>query len=122
MLERPHRKEKILELLHRTVGEILEEELDTPPGTMVTVSGVHLTPNRQEAHIGVTVFPFEQSSRVYYDIESRVREIQHRLNREMKMRPVPKVIFSIDASEEKGHRIYKLLEGAKEDDEDRASR
>jgi ribosome-binding factor A len=101
------RLEKINELIYRFISELLRKELDVD--SLVTVSSVSTSGNGQDCTIGVTVFPFEKSEIVLKEIEKRIYEIQKRLNRGLNMRPVPKIRFKIDESEEKGSGILKKI-------------
>jgi len=108
--ERPHRNEKIAELLRREVAKFVLELVPTPEGTLITVSRVLPSANHQHATAFVTVFPFEEAQKTLELLESRVYNIQHELNRELKMRPVPKIRFVLDESEEKARKIFDILD------------
>ncbi|MEK7500560.1 MAG: ribosome-binding factor A [Patescibacteria group bacterium] len=106
MLER--RLRKINELIQRFVGEMLRRELDTD--ALVTVSSVATSGNGQDCTIGISVFPFEKSPEVFKQIQKQVYEFQQTLNRGLAMRPVPKITFKLDESEEKGGRILREID------------
>ena len=116
--DRPHRKERIAELVHREVARLITAEADFAVELMVTVSGVEVSENHQHATIFVTVFPFEHAREVKRELDRVIREIQYRLNRALKMRPVPQIRFQIDESEEKGHHVLELIEKADDKSED----
>lgn len=101
------RLEKINEIIHRFVSDLIRREYDFD--SLVTVISVKTSGNGQDCTIGVTVFPFEKSEIVLKEIEKRIYEIQKRLNRGLNMRPVPKIRFKIDKSEEKGSGILKII-------------
>ena len=108
--ERPHRQEKIAELIHQSVGEIIKKELDFPVDILVTISGVELSPNHQHATIRVTVLPYEKQEEVIEVISKNIRVIQNQLNGSLRMRPVPKITFQIDDSEERARHILDILD------------
>lgn len=101
------RLKRIDELIHRFVADYLRCELDTD--ALVTISSVITTGNVQDCTIGITVFPFEKSKAVLKEIEKNIYEIQQALNRGLKMRPVPKVNFKIDESEEKAAKVLGVI-------------
>ena len=105
--------DKLNELLRRFVGEYLRKEMDFEDA-LVTVSSVVTTSNRQESTVGVTVFPFEKSARVLEILNKNIYETQKAVNRGLSIRPVPKIIFKIDESEEKGDRILRTLKNIEE--------
>ena len=102
------RLEKINELIYRFISQLLERELDVD--SLVTVSKVKTSGNGQQCSIGVTVFPFEKSKDVLKEIEKNIYEFQKKLNRGLRMRPVPKIRFEIDESEEKGGKILRAID------------
>ena len=105
------RLDKINELIHRFVSDLLRRELDVE--ALVTVSSVMTSANGQEAAINITVFPFEKSEAVLKEIQKNIYEFQQRLNRGLRMRPVPKIIFKLDESEEKGDKVLRVIDKLK---------
>ncbi len=118
MEDRPHRQEKIAELLRREVGRFIKERVEVPDGVLVTVSRVVPSPNHQHADVFVSVFPFERSEEVFEVLVSQVRQVQHPLNKELKMRPVPKLRFVLDEGEERARTILDILEQTKDGEAD----
>lgn len=103
------RKEKIAELIHREVGEVIGEEIDLSD-ELVTVSRVEISPNHQHATVMITVFPYEKSEEVLTKINREIGALQRIINRRLKMRPVPKISFELDQSEQKGQEIIDILD------------
>lgn len=106
------RLEKINELIRRFISDLLRRELDTD--ALVTVYGVNTSANGQDATIGITVYPFEKSKEVLKEIQKNIYEIQQKLNRGLRIRPVPKITFKIDESEEKASKILQKINRLKE--------
>ncbi len=102
------RLEKINELIHRFISELIKRELDVD--ALVTVSNVSTSANGQETTIGVTVFPYSKSTAILGELRKNLYEFQKKLNRGLRMRPVPKMIFEIDESEEKGSQILRAID------------
>lgn len=101
------RLEKINELIHRFVGDILAKELNT--NALVTVSKVETTENVQDSAVSITVFPFAKSEAVMKEIQKNIYSFQQKLNRGLRMRPVPKIRFELDESEEKGSKVLEII-------------
>ncbi len=101
------RLNRINELIHRFIGDLLHKELAVD--SLVTVSKVETSPNGQESTISLTVFPFTKSAAAIKEIEKNIYEIQQKLNRGLRIRPVPKIRFEIDESEEKGSKILDVI-------------
>ena len=100
--------EKINELIHRFIGDLLRRELDVE--ALVTVYGVNTSANGQDATVSITVYPFEKSEEILKEIQKNIYEIQQKLNRGLRIRPVPKITFKIDESEEKGSKILHTID------------
>lgn len=105
------RLDKINELLHRFISQLLKEELEVD--ALVTVANVKTTANGQESVLSVTVYPFEKSGEALKQIQKQLYGFQQQVNRGLNMRPVPKIIFKIDESEEKGERVLKVIDQLK---------
>lgn len=102
------RLEKINELVHRFVARLLREELDVD--ALVTVSSVTTSANGQNSAVSVTVFPFEKSAVVLRELGKNIYQFQQKLNRGLNMRPVPKIRFKINESEEKGNEVLRVID------------
>ena len=85
------------------------EEADIPPGVLVTVLGADTTEDFKEVKIAVSVFPFAKSGQVLEILNKNIYRLQQILNKKLQMRPVPKMIFKIDASEEEADKVEKAL-------------
>jgi len=104
------RNKKLNDLLRDVVAKILEEELDIEGAPLVTVMGAEVSPTLEHALIKISIFPANLSSAVLKELRARIYDIQQFVNKSLIMRPVPKIRFEIDATEEKASRIEKLLE------------
>lgn len=101
------RLEKINELIHRFISDFLRREYDFD--SLVTITSVSTSGNGQECAIGISVFPLEKAEPVLKEIQKNIYKIQQALNRGLRIRPVPKIRFKIDKSEEKGGEILQKI-------------
>ena len=86
-------------------------ELKDPRIGMVTVTGVRVTPDLQEATVYVSVFGNEKKRRASLaGLESAHGVLQARINRELRLRRTPTLVFSYDGSVERGVQMTKLIE------------
>jgi ribosome-binding factor A len=106
---KPHRNERIAEVILRTVGLVLKEEIEND-GALVTIKEVIISPNHQHAKLLVSVFPQENQEEVLLQLKEKIGTIQQALNRKLRMRPVPKISFEPDESEEKAQQIMDILD------------
>ena len=103
------RLRKLNDLLRDEVGKTLHEELENDEGVLLTVISATVSPTLEHATIKVSIFPTEQSKKVLEKIEKNIYRIQQTLNKRLTMRPVPKIRFEIDTTEERAHRIEEVL-------------
>ena len=71
--------------------------------------------NLIEAKVFVSVMPEEKFEQVFKIINSQIFDIQQQINKNLKMRPVPKIIFRMEKATSQADRIEKLLEEIKPD-------
>lgn len=114
----PWRPSRIAELLHRIVGEVLQKEIDVPTDVLITVSRVTLSPNHQHATVDITVYPFASALEVHAQLTREVHTIQQFVNKQTRMRPVPKIQFRIDPSEERAHRLLNIIKKESSNEEE----
>lgn len=103
-----YKLEKLQELIHHEVASILQRDFFFP-GAMVTVTRVETSSDRQHAAVYVGVFPQSERKKIAAMLRKVVYPIQQALNRRLRMRPVPKLRFVVDISEERADRIRNIL-------------
>ena len=87
------RIEQINELIKRELGEIILREVDLPENALVTIIDVKSATNFQSAKIQISVIPESSSDAVMKNLNQQIYSIQQNLNKRLKIRPVPKIIF-----------------------------
>jgi ribosome-binding factor A len=86
-------------------------ELKDPRIGMVTVTGVRVTPDLQDATVYVSVLGNEKKRRASLaGLESAHGVLQARINRELRLRRTPTLVFSYDESVERGVHMTKLID------------
>ena len=104
------RIKKLNDLLRDEVGKILTSELEQIDGVLITVVGADTSPTLEHANIRISVFPQSQEATTLKKIKQQIYHIQQTLNKRLVMRPVPKIRFEIDRTEEKAEQIEKLFQ------------
>jgi ribosome-binding factor A len=100
---------KINNLLQREIGKILQHELEFD-NSLVTVSEVITSPTLEHTTVLISVIPVGEAKNVLQKIKKEIYDIQQILNKRLVMRPIPKIRFEIDHSEEKAGRIEEILQ------------
>jgi ribosome-binding factor A len=101
---------RVNESVRAVVAEAMGELKDPRIG-MVTVTGVHVTPDLAEARIFVSVLGNERKrAATLAGLESARGVLQAKLGRQLSLRRTPALMFSYDDSVERGVRMTKLID------------
>ena len=85
--------------------------LKDPRIGIVTVTGVRVSPDLQEAMVYVSVLGNDRKVQAALDgLASAHGLLQARINRELNLRRTPKLTFAYDDAVERGVRMSKLIE------------
>lgn len=109
----PRRVEKVNILLGEMIADLLSRLLQFPEGVLVTVTRVAASPDLHSANVFVSVLAGAGNEAaepaVLQELRHAARLIQVELNRRLRMRPVPRIRFAIDAGEKRRERVEQLL-------------
>lgn len=111
-----NRIEKVNSLLQHEIGKILLRDYAFSPDTLVTITRVETTGNLIEAKVYVSVYPETKAKGVLNALEKSVYDIQFKINRALRMRPIPKIIFVKETEISRADRIEELLAEASEEE------
>lgn len=103
------RIQKINELIKRHLGEILLKEISLKPGLFLTVSKVDTTPDLRYTQVFISVFPYKEADYAIKTLSKELYSIQGSLNKQLSMRPLPRIEFHLDSTEEEADKIEKIL-------------
>jgi len=103
------RLQKINALVQKEISEILPRELSLKSGVFLTVSKVDTTPDLRYTRIFISVFPFKESAYAMKTISKESFRLQGALNRKLHMKPLPRLQFKMDDTEEHADKIEKIL-------------
>lgn len=105
-----HRTERISEALKEELAEIIAYEMSDPRLASVTVTDVHVTPDKKTAHVRILAGSAEQQQR---DALDALEHARHYLRRELSSRlrlfRVPELHFEADTGTGAESRIEELL-------------
>lgn len=110
------RIQKVNQLIQKETARFLLREVDFPKGVLVTVSRADCSPNLIQAKIHLSILPSERQKEIFKILKRRVFSIQKKLNKLLKMRPVPKIIFVQEKRSEKVAKVEEILERIKKEE------
>lgn len=105
----PERALRMAETLQKVIGSILAKE-EFPDGSLVTITRVEVTEDLQQAKVYISVIPDGETPTVFRILQKRVFLVQQELNRAMRVRPVPKILWRQDRGSGNTKRVEELLE------------
>jgi ribosome-binding factor A len=104
------RMRRVNEAVRAVIADALGDLKDPRIG-MVTVTGVHVTPDLGEARVYVSVLGSDKRRReTLAGLESARGVLQARINRELSLRRTPTLAFAYDDTVERGVRMTKLID------------
>lgn len=105
---------KINELILHELSRVVSQEIDFSPGSLTTITGVEVTPDLKEARVFVSVLPESERGRVVKLLQKKSFHLHQALNKRVKLRLVPKLLFFSDDTEARAQKIDQLLDSIKE--------
>ena len=103
--------EEIREILCSALHEGAIRDRRVTSASMVTITGVDMSPDLREARVFVSIFPddAEAVERVLEGLRSAARELQRELAARLSLRFVPRLAFGYDGSIRRGAEMEQLL-------------
>ena len=124
----PLRGKKVNSLLERELSKIILRDFAFSSDALVTLTRVDVTANLIEAKAYVSVFfarkmlgegeSEAKADRIVKMFNNNIFDIQQKINKTLKMRPVPKIRFVKETEISKAAKIEEILVKAKVDTKD----
>lgn len=105
---------KVDSLLAEEISKIIAKDFEFS-GAIVTITHVATAVNLAEAKAYISVFPKEASEKVMSVLKKGAYYIQQKINKALKMRPIPKIVFVEDKETTAAGRVEELLEQLKKE-------
>jgi ribosome-binding factor A len=106
---------KINELLKRELSQLLLKEVEFPEDVFVTITRVETSVDLREAIVSISTMPSSEAGRVRQILNCCVYDLQQEINKKLRMRPIPKIIFREEKKVSQAARIEELLEKIKKE-------
>jgi len=111
------RIKKFNELIKIELGKIIFNFLDVKPEILVTITRVNTASDLFTAIVFISIYPDREAKEIFDKMNRSIYEIQQLLNRKLKIRPVPKIIFRQDKNPEEAFEVESILKKVKENKE-----
>ncbi len=103
------RLQRVNELLKREISKIILREVDFPEDALVTVTRVETLSGLKESKVWISVLPENQRAGVVKILNRQIYNLQQKINKLLKMRPIPKLKFIDEKEVQEAARIEELL-------------
>ncbi len=104
------RQLKVAREIQRDLAEIIRSKgMAMFASSMVTVSEVRISPDFSVARVYVSIFPSERAETVMEILEENKSAIRGELGRQLRIRIVPELNFTLDTSLDYAEHIDELL-------------
>jgi len=107
------RIQRVNQLIKKEISQIILREIEFPPGILVTITRVETFSNLIKTKVFISVMPEEKSLDVLKILNRRIYDLQQKINRRFRIRPVPQIIFVEEKKTKEAARIEEILEKLK---------
>jgi ribosome-binding factor A len=106
------RSERVAGTLRRELAQLIQKEVKDPGVGFIGLSDVEVSRDISHAKVYVTVFESEKAATTIKALNKAAGYLRSRLGQEMRIRSVPELHFTHDASVETGQRMDHLIDAA----------
>ena len=110
-----YRDERLISLFREELNKLVERYLETPVGSLVTLTNIEIYNGGANARVGVSVIPEKMTEGVIKNLNGFANELHFKLVRTMNIRTVPKPEFYVDPGAENAAKIEKIVIENEED-------
>lgn len=104
------RVQRVNQLIKKELSQIILREANFPKGVLATITRVETSRNLIQAKVYVSVMPENETANVLQILDNLIYDLQQKLNKRLKMRPIPRIIFIKEEKTQEAGRIEELLE------------
>jgi ribosome-binding factor A len=112
-------QERVSELIHIRLMDLLERKIKDPRIQMVTITDVVITPDASRADVYFSVLGGESAREdAQAGLDSAAGWLRRELGRRLRLRQTPELVFHYDPSMKRGERIADILDELELSDEE----
>lgn len=113
---------RVNQLIKKELSQILLREVDFPERVLVTVTRVECSAGLSQAKVYISSLPKDKIQDILQILNKLIFFLQQKLNKRLKMRPIPKIIFAEEEKTKEAGRVEELLENIHEENSKSAIR
>lgn len=107
------RIQRLNQLIKKEVAQLILREIEFPKDVLITVTGAEVTPDLKESKVYVSAIPEKNEEQALALLNRKVFLLQKKIDKRLKMRPVPKISFVKEKRTVEAGRIEEILEKLK---------
>lgn len=108
-----YRIDQVNNLIQKVLAELIEKDFCSSRDILISLTRVECSGNLQEAKVFISVLPDRERQNIVNALEKDVFRFQQNLNKKLRMRPVPKIIFVGDRAPKEAQEVETILEHLK---------
>jgi len=108
-----YRVERVNSLIQRILANYIVKDFCTSRDIIISVTRVETSGNVFESKVFISVFPTQERAKIVESLNRNIAEFQNKLNKNLRMRPVPKITFVEDKKPETAQEVETILEQIK---------
>ena len=112
------RANRVAEQMKKELGDIIGNKVKDPRVGFVTVSGVDVTGDLQQATVYITVLNGESRDETLKALGKASGFIRSEIGQRIRLRKTPEISFEYDESVEYGNKIDRLLHQIQKDEQE----
>ena len=110
-----YRSERVESLIQQQLSDIIARELEFD-GALVTIMAVEADRKLEHADIRVSVVPEAKAAAALDTLGREAGRLQHLLMKKINIKPMPRIVFTLDRGAENAARVEKVLLGQEEEE------
>lgn len=100
--------------MQKILAEMIAKDFSIARDKIISVTKVSPSGNLQEAKVYISVLPDQEQKNIVAGLNRNIIFFQKNLDKKLKMRPVPKIIFVSDTNPAQAQQVETILEKLKE--------
>ncbi len=100
---------KINSLIQQHISTLITRHIDLKPGVFITIPKVDTSPDLRYTRVSVSIYPSKESHYAMETLKKEKHVLQKELNRLLHMKPLPRITFFEDTTEQQADIIEKIL-------------
>ena len=104
---------RVNQLIKEELSQIILKEIEFPQDVLATITRVETSANLIESNVWISVLPEEKLKRILEILNKNIYFLQQKLNKRLKMRPIPRIKFLKERKTAEAGKIEEILEGLK---------